>query len=299
MKNKFTFIFLGALVIVGMWTGLRFYPVWLGNYYDQKGMDDVQKVQILAKKYKNYLLLSEADESEAIKWVNEANKWFQKAADKGNADGEYRTGYQCFNAIPHQYEEALMWFRKAADQGNVEAEYEIGEYYIDGFGWDRSIPVNYGEAINWFQKAADQGNPDAEYELGFYYEQGYGVPENHEEAVKWYRKSADQGNAEAEYEMGEYCAQWDAPIYSSRVWPKSIPQDYEEAFKWYRKSAEHGNTDAIYRLILIYKNGYGVTKDAKKAKYLSNLLKKYPYVDTLDSTAIQFLNETTTFPTFP
>src|SRR5665213_3348285 len=122
MKNKFTFIFLGALVIAGMWTGLRFYPVWVGAYCDQKGMDDLQKVQNLMKKYKNTLLVSEADESEAIKWVNEANKWFQKAADKGNADGEYRAGDQCLNATPHKYKEAIKWFQKAADDKNKFSE---------------------------------------------------------------------------------------------------------------------------------------------------------------------------------
>src|SRR5665213_3074871 len=162
MKNKFTFIFLGALVIAGMWTGLHFYPVWVGAYCDQKGMDDLQKVQNLMKKYKNTLLVSEADESEAIKWVNEANKWFQKAADKGNADGEYRAGDQCLNATPHKYEEALNWFQKAADQGNIKAEYEMGEYYIGGFGWDRENPKEYNEAIKWFLKAADDKNKFSE-----------------------------------------------------------------------------------------------------------------------------------------
>ncbi|HXL73833.1 MAG TPA: hypothetical protein VN963_09425, partial [bacterium] len=80
------------------------------------------------------------------------------------------------------------------------------------------------------------------------------------------------------------------------VYAKSILRDYEEAFKWYRKSAEHGNTDAIYRLIYMYEKGYGVAKDLKKAKYLSDRLKKYPYVDTLDDVAIQFLNQTITSP---
>ena len=173
----------------------------------------------------------------------------------------------------------------------------MGEYYIDGSGWDYENTKDYNEAIKWFLKAVDDknefsdGNAEAEYELGDCYENGNGVIEDHEEAVKWYQKAADQGNAEAEYEMGEYCGQFSPNV---EVYAKSIPRDYEEAFKWYRKSAEHGNSLAVPRLIECYENGYGVAKDVKKAKYLSKLFKKDGYFLDLDNTAIQFLNQTTT-----
>ena len=58
-------------------------------------------------------------------------------------------------------EEAVKWYRKAAEQGNSRAQYELGYCYIKGKG----VAQDRNEAIKWYRKAAAQGNASAELRL--------------------------------------------------------------------------------------------------------------------------------------
>ncbi len=53
---------------------------------------------------------------------------------------------------------AAKWFQKAADQGNARAQYAMG--YLTYFG-KGGIKEDAFKAIEWFRKAADKGNSDA------------------------------------------------------------------------------------------------------------------------------------------
>jgi uncharacterized protein len=44
-----------------------------------------------------------------------------------------------------------------------------------------------------------------------------------------------------------------------------VEKDYKKAVEWYIKSAEQGNPSAQNNLGFMYYNGYGVEKDYKKA----------------------------------
>ena len=44
-------------------------------------------------------------------------KWFRKAADQGDADGQWHLAMCYLSSVTKDYEEAVKWFRKAADQG--------------------------------------------------------------------------------------------------------------------------------------------------------------------------------------
>jgi TPR repeat protein len=50
--------------------------------------------------------------------------------------------------------EAVKWYQKAAEQGNAEAQFSLGNCYYFGCG----VPKNDTEAVNWYRKAAEQGN---------------------------------------------------------------------------------------------------------------------------------------------
>ena len=51
---------------------------------------------------------------------------------------------------------AAKWFQRAAEQGNAEAQYELGELYNDGFNLVGGT-VNENEAVKWYRKAAEHG----------------------------------------------------------------------------------------------------------------------------------------------
>lgn len=60
---------------------------------------------------------------------------------------------------------AVKWFRKAAEQGNAEGQYELGVCYFYGQG----IISNNKEAERWLRKSADQCYATSYRMLGYYY----------------------------------------------------------------------------------------------------------------------------------
>ena len=87
----------------------------------------------------------------------------------------------------------MKWYQKAADQGNASAQNNIGDLYY----WGNGVKQDYEEAMKWYRKAAAQGNAIAQMNIGHLYDQGKGVKQDYEEAMKWYRKVAAKGNVAA------------------------------------------------------------------------------------------------------
>ena len=65
----------------------------------------------------------------------------------------YGNGY----GVLKDHTEAVKWYRKAADQGDATGQFNLGFMYDNGYG----IAKNATEAMKWYQKAADQGNDKA------------------------------------------------------------------------------------------------------------------------------------------
>jgi len=84
------------------------------------------------------------------------------------------------------FTEAETWFRKAAEQGDADAMLQLGFYYRDG----TSIHKDPSQAMTWFCKAAELGNKDAPSDIGNFYRDGMGVAKDAAAAVQWYRKGA-------------------------------------------------------------------------------------------------------------
>ena len=85
-----------------------------------------------------------------------AVKWLQKAADQGDASGQFALGTMLAGGrgIKRDPQAALEWFRKAAAQGLASAQYALGTSYEVGFGgFEMSLPT----AALWYSKAAAQG----------------------------------------------------------------------------------------------------------------------------------------------
>lgn len=73
---------------------------------------------------------------------------------------QYGMGNNYFHGMgtfSRDYSQAFYWYQKAADRGNADAQFKLGLLYEDGLG----VTKDYGQAKVWYQKAADQGNSDA------------------------------------------------------------------------------------------------------------------------------------------
>jgi len=63
--------------------------------------------------------------------------------------------------VPQDAAEAVKWYRKAADQGDATGQYNLGWMYANG----RGVPQDDAEAVKWYRKAADQGDARAQSAL--------------------------------------------------------------------------------------------------------------------------------------
>ena len=182
----------------------------------------------------------------------EAAKWYAKAAEAGNADGQVQLAklYLNGNGVDEDPDKARGWLDKAIAQGNPDAanlkdgialmnkarsgdraaQLEIGESYEPE---NLVIADSYGhepdgkKAVYWLTKAAEQGDSDAANELGDLYKQGMeGCFQDFTAAVKWFRKAAEAGNSEAQFSLAKLCKSGDG-----------TPQNYVEAYKWANLSA--------------------------------------------------------------
>jgi hypothetical protein len=88
-------------------------------------------------------------------------------------------------------EEALAWYRKAAEQGDAAGEYSVGGMYFVGEG----VKKDLNQAYFWFLRAADKKHGPATIALANAYiraEQGElpAAPDK-TQAAEWLRKAAE------------------------------------------------------------------------------------------------------------
>jgi len=103
---------------------------------------------------------------------------------------------------------ATHWYRKAAEQGDAEGEYLLGIMFLTGQG----VPENTDSTVYWLQKSAYQNERPAsqwaQRELGYMYEKGDQITSNLEQAIMWYQKAARQGNKDAREDCKRLGINW-------------------------------------------------------------------------------------------
>jgi len=166
----------------------------------------------------------------------EAVKWYRKAAEQGDADGQYNLALMYRNGygVPNDDVEAVKWYRLSAEQNNVLAQANLGGMYDRGIG----VPHDYTEAFKWYKKSAEKGFAPSQALLGYMYELGNGVTKDSNEAAKWYRKAAEQGNASGQYNLGT--------MYENGY---GVSKDLSQAIYWFQKAADQGYSTAKEKLI--------------------------------------------------
>jgi TPR repeat protein len=61
--------------------------------------------------------------------------------------------YDTGAGVKRDVTEAIKWYRRAAEQGNAEGQYSLGGKYDSGDG----VAQDFAEALKWYRKAAEQG----------------------------------------------------------------------------------------------------------------------------------------------
>src|SRR5690606_40942624 len=73
--------------------------------------------------------------------------------------------YKNGNGVAKDYKKAVEWYQKAAEKGNADAQFNLGVMYKNGNG----VAKDYKKAVEWYQKAAEKGNANAQFNLGVMY----------------------------------------------------------------------------------------------------------------------------------
>lgn len=162
----------------------------------------------------------------------EASKWYGKAADRGNADAQYRLAtlfHEGATGLKKNPERAFKLYQSAAKQGHTEAQNWLGYCYQHGLG----VKQDDKAAVEWYQKAADGKLAIAENNLGLMYLGAKGVDQDYRKAFDLFERSANQGydwgmnNLGGLYEKG-----W------------GTEQDLAKALFLYKQAAAKGNEAA-------------------------------------------------------
>ena len=90
--------------------------------------------------------------------------------------------------------EAVAWYRKAAEQGDAGGEYGLGSMYLSGEG----VKQDLSQAYHWLALAATRGHERATVALGHAYLRAarneLETAPDPARAAEWVRKSADLGD---------------------------------------------------------------------------------------------------------
>ena len=172
--------------------------VLLADYYVSLGenLDNLRKARNLYQhfatsgdQYSQLKLarLCEQGLGGAVDW-QQAGKWYQAAAEQGNAVAQYLLGrlYQLgkLESTPN-IEYAHKWYAAASVKYTPAA-------VANGFIAD-TVDDDYTSAAKAYELAASKGDPVGQYNLGLLYESGKGVAVDNVKAKELYTASANQG----------------------------------------------------------------------------------------------------------
>lgn len=127
-----------------------------------------------------------------VRDIDEAERWFLKAAEQGLAKAQYRLGmsYHAAGGTDRGWEKSAQWMRKAAEQGHAGAQHELGVRYAIG---RKGVTENNHLAAKWLRKAAEQGDEDVYLLLAELYVTDEHLAEDYKETVKWLLLASEQG----------------------------------------------------------------------------------------------------------
>lgn len=191
--------------------------------------------------------------------VEEAVKWYQKAAEHGHLVAQTNLGacYEQGDGVEKNLPEAVKWYRKAAYGGHARAQVNLGVCYEYGSGVEKNVE----EAFKWYQKAAVRNYARGQCFLAECYEHGIGTEVNIKKAFNLYKKASDRGFDRAQYYLAE-CYRYG----------KGVRENKKRAIDLYKKAAAQGNEQANYAVVAL-------TIELNETLYKSRIKKQLAKLD--------------------
>ena len=141
--------------------------------------------------------------------LEEAARWFERAANQSIAPAQYRLGslYEKGQGVKKDIEQARRLYRAAAEKGHGKAMHNLAVLHAEGVDGK----PDFKAAAGWFRKAAERGLADSQYNLAILHARGMGVEQNLAESYKWFALAAQQGDQDSGKKRDEIAARLDQP----------------------------------------------------------------------------------------
>lgn len=192
--------------------------------------------------------------------AQEAEKWLEESAKRGNIDAHFQLGNLYFFGIPDivsiNPEKAISNYKVAANENIPEAMFHYGMALKNGFGTTKDLD----KGLDYLQKAAEKQNHMAIYEIGTLLFKGIPgkVPHDPVSAFQCFVDASKLGNRDASY-MIAHC-------YVEGI---GVERDMKKAFDILELLAPH-DAHAKVSLGVCYAQGNGVEKNFEKAVQIWN-----------------------------
>ncbi|HBN84926.1 MAG TPA: hypothetical protein DDZ89_13910, partial [Clostridiales bacterium] len=226
--------------------------------------------------------------TQVTKDYTQALKWFLKGVENGFSEsyvffniGKY---YDEGLGVEQDVKESVLWYQKAADLGHKDAQYRLGRLLLEG----NSVDCNEKKAFEYFEKAAAQNHDESTMQLGLCYFKGLGVKRDYQKAFAIFKDMRDNKDAKAilgyMYNFGlgiekDYInavfyynqAKYDnemamVNLAHLKCLGYGTKQDQYDAKTLYEYAANKGNPIGLYYLGLFYENGIQTYVQYEKAK---------------------------------
>jgi len=140
--------------------------------------------------------------------LEDAARWYEKAAAKGIAPAQFRYAslLEKGQGVKKDLVQARRLYLAAAAKGNGKAMHNLAVLYAEG----ADGKPDYVNAAQWFRKAAQRGIADSQYNLGVLCARGLGTEKNVAESYQWFALAAAQGDKESAKKRDELAAHMDA-----------------------------------------------------------------------------------------
>ena len=201
----------------------------------------------------------------------------QQKAEQGDAVAQYQLGkyYEEGYGIDKSHFKAMEWYEKAMLQGYLDAYRSLGCCYTkeDIFGFQ----PDFNKAFELFLKGAELGHIKSMTTVAYWgYAVGNGTEKNLHKALEWVEKgiALDPNNEYGTKDHLPDLLEWIAHQYLEE-------KEYQSAFDYFKRSAEMGNSCAMANLGgWGYLYGHGTRKDLFLAfHWLENAKKAGSYDD--------------------
>lgn len=121
-------------------------------------------------------------------WSEKLIKKSKQLAKEGDIEG-LKT-YSFILSLKKDDDDACKWLEKAAQKGDAEAQFNLANEIRSGCGW-YLIPGSRDKAVHyWTEQAANHGNPRAMDQLAVYYQEAGDI----KSMLHWYGMGAKIGN---------------------------------------------------------------------------------------------------------